>query len=341
MSGIIVVFDFDKTIVDCDSDNWVIDGLGFTDLFNQLLPTMPWNTLMDKLMLEMHAQGKTIGEIKEVLHRIPIHPRVIPAIKAAHALGCDLRIVSDANLFFIETILEHLGIKEYFSEINTNPGYVNEEGRLRILPYHDFNKAPHGCALCPPNMCKGLIIERIQDSLSNNGDENKRIIYLGDGSGDYCPSLRLRERDFMMPRKNFPVWDLICRDPLLLKAEIHPWSDGQELEQVLLQLINKITSLDDESSQQFISSDCKMQTLAVTAHEALPKVLPKPTSQSGAVSSPPQARAQIRNNGRKLPFRVLAVLPPRPPHVPPQPHLHLLPPSSQHYFSTLNSYVKF
>ncbi|KAI9074116.1 hypothetical protein K1719_043926 [Acacia pycnantha] len=28
------------------------------------------------------------------------------------------------------------------------------EGRLRILPYHDFNKAPHGCGLCPPNMCK-------------------------------------------------------------------------------------------------------------------------------------------------------------------------------------------
>jgi len=46
MSGIVVVFDFDKTIVDVDSDNWVIDELGFTDLFNQLLPTMPWNTLM-------------------------------------------------------------------------------------------------------------------------------------------------------------------------------------------------------------------------------------------------------------------------------------------------------
>ena len=41
-----MIFDFDKTIIDCDSDNWVIDELGFTDLFNQLLPTMPWNSLM-------------------------------------------------------------------------------------------------------------------------------------------------------------------------------------------------------------------------------------------------------------------------------------------------------
>ena len=39
------------------------------------------------MMLEMHSQGKTIEDIEEVLHRIPIHPRIIPAIKAAHASG--------------------------------------------------------------------------------------------------------------------------------------------------------------------------------------------------------------------------------------------------------------
>lgn len=46
MAGIVVVFDFDKTIIDCDSDNWVLDDLGATELFNELLPTMPWNSLM-------------------------------------------------------------------------------------------------------------------------------------------------------------------------------------------------------------------------------------------------------------------------------------------------------
>jgi len=45
-NNIVIVFDFDKTIIDVDSDNWVVDELGFTDLFNQLLPTMPWNSLM-------------------------------------------------------------------------------------------------------------------------------------------------------------------------------------------------------------------------------------------------------------------------------------------------------
>lgn len=75
----------------------------------------------------------------------------------------------------------------------------------------------------------------------------------------------------MMPRKNFPVWDLICKDPLLVKAEIHEWSDGKDLEQVLSLLINKISM--DESAQ-FISADCKLQTISVYAHEALPQVFP-------------------------------------------------------------------
>ena len=112
--------------------------------------------LQDRMMKEIHEKGKSIEDIVEVLKRTPIHPRIVPAIKAAHALGCDLRIVSDANVFFIETILEHLGLKDCFTEINTNPGFVDGEGRLRILPFHDFEKCSHGCStgLCPPNMCK-------------------------------------------------------------------------------------------------------------------------------------------------------------------------------------------
>uniref|UniRef100_A0A6M2EVV9 Uncharacterized protein n=1 Tax=Populus davidiana TaxID=266767 RepID=A0A6M2EVV9_9ROSI len=270
--GIVVVFDFDKTIIDVDSDNWVIDELGFTDLFNQLLHTMPWNSLMDRMMKEIYSHGKTIEDIAEVLRRIPIHPQVISAIKAAHALGCELRIVSDANMFFIETILKHLGLQDYFSEINTNPGFVDEQERLRISPYHDFTQSSHCCSLCPPNMCKGLIIERIQASISKDG--SKKIIYLGDGAGDYCPSLKLTEADYVMPRKNFPVWDLISENPLLVKAEIHEWINGEELERVLLQIIERISTEEITSnSAQLLSADCKLQTISIAAHEGLPQPL--------------------------------------------------------------------
>ncbi|XP_015078813.1 inorganic pyrophosphatase 1-like [Solanum pennellii] len=268
MAGIVVVFDFDKTIIDVDSDNWVVDELGATDLFNQLLPTMPWNSLMDRMMKELHTQGKTIQDIEEVLKRVPIHPRIVPAIKSAHALGCDLRVISDANVFFIETILKHVGIRDCFSEINTNPGYVDGEGRLRILPYVDFQKFPHGCNLCPPNMCKGMIVERIQAK-----EGKKRMIYLGDGIGDFCPSLKLSEADFVMPRKDFPAWNLINKNRTLVKAGVREWTDGEELEHILLQLINTINI---EESQLLSVENCKLETMSKAGHGALPRPLPVP-----------------------------------------------------------------
>ncbi|KAK9032482.1 hypothetical protein V6N11_056744 [Hibiscus sabdariffa] len=141
-SDIVVIMDFDKTIIDCDSDNWMVDELGVTHFFNQLLPTMPWNSLMDAMMRKLHSQETTIDDIVAVWKRTPIHPRIIQAIKYVHELGCDLKIVSDANVFFIDTILEHHGLRECFSEIHTNPSFIDEEGRLRIFPLHDFGKHP-------------------------------------------------------------------------------------------------------------------------------------------------------------------------------------------------------
>ncbi|KAL8490453.1 hypothetical protein ACS0TY_025595 [Phlomoides rotata] len=262
MAGITLVFDFDKTIIEVDSDNWVVDELGATDLFNHLLPTMPWNSLMDTMMKELHARGKSIEDIKEVLRRVPMHPQIVPTIKKAHALGCDLRIVSDANTFFIETILDHIGIKDLFSEINTNPSNIDQEGRLRISPYIDFQTSPHACNnLCPPNMCKGMIIGRIQASMGK-----KRIIYLGDGIGDFCPSLKLTEADFMMPRKKFPVWDLICENRALLRAEVHEWIDGEEMANILPKLIEKIKIQESSNSNSSLqlSVDCKFENVAIT-----------------------------------------------------------------------------
>ncbi|KAG5630597.1 hypothetical protein H5410_002314 [Solanum commersonii] len=96
------------------------------------------------------------------------------------------------------------------------PGYVDEE---RILPYVDFQKYPHGCNLCPPNMCKGMMVERIQASMAKEG--KKRMIYLGDGIGDFCPM----ERHFVMPRKDFPAWNLINENRTLIKAGVHEWKN--------------------------------------------------------------------------------------------------------------------
>lgn len=117
------------------------------------------------------------------------------------------------------------------------------------------------------------IVERIR------AEGKKRVIYLGDGKGDYCPSLRLGEGDFVMPRKNFPLWDLIQSDPCLIKAAVHEWSNGEEQEKVLLHLIRLsefVVSNGTATAAQLLSVDCKMNSMPAMSHEPLPKVLPVP-----------------------------------------------------------------
>ncbi|XP_061347639.1 thiamine phosphate phosphatase-like protein [Gastrolobium bilobum] len=233
---VVVVFDFDRTIINDDSDRWVVTEMGLTPLFNQLRSTMPWTSLMDRMMGELHSQGISTNDIAECLKRALLHPNIISAIKSAHTLGCDLRVISDANLFSIHTILEHHGVLGCFSQVYTNPAFVDSEGRLRITPFHDSTLSPHACRLCPSNMCKGLVIDQIRGSLP----ENTRFIYIGDGTGDYCPTLKLEGGDFVMPRKKYPLWNRICSDPKLVDAKVHDWSSGEELESILLNLINKL-----------------------------------------------------------------------------------------------------
>ncbi|NP_001151156.1 Inorganic pyrophosphatase 1 [Zea mays] len=271
MAGVVVVFDFDKTIIDVDSDNWVVDSLGFTEPFERLLPTMPWNTLMDTMMGELHAHGRTLDDVAEALRAAPVVAGVPAAIKAAYALGCDLRVLSDANAFFIDTVLAHHGLLGCFSQINTNPSHpdADADGRLRIGPYHDL----HGCGVgtCPPNMCKGQVLDRILREASSSAAGRKRVVYLGDGRGDYCPALRLAREDFVMPRRGFPVWDLICEDPARLQAEVHPWADGAELEETLLRLVGRARV---EEAALLPPLDCKLESMPVAAQEGMGPIMP-------------------------------------------------------------------
>ncbi|KAH9303631.1 hypothetical protein KI387_008035, partial [Taxus chinensis] len=185
----------------------------------------------DTMMGELHAKGKSVSDIQNSLKTVPLHPEMMRAIKSAHALGCDLRIVSDANLFFIKTILEHYDLLQYFIEINTNPARVDEDGRLRIFPFHSYTAVPHGCQLCPANMCKGAIVDGIRKSFPP--DSKKCFIYVGDGRGDFCPSLKLGTDDHVLPRQGYPLCNLLRESSNLVKARVHDWSNAKDVEDCL------------------------------------------------------------------------------------------------------------
>ncbi|KAK4304408.1 hypothetical protein Pmani_023634 [Petrolisthes manimaculis] len=63
------------------------------------------------------------------------------------------------------------------------------------------------------------------------------IAYVGDGDNDFCPSIRLRERDLVFPRLGYPLYNKLeqCkRKGFYLDAEIHPWDSGRDILEKLL-----------------------------------------------------------------------------------------------------------
>ncbi|RCV04816.1 hypothetical protein SETIT_1G031100v2 [Setaria italica] len=284
----LVVFDFDKTIVDCDSDNWVVDSLGATRRFDDLLRHLPWNHAIDAMMGELHAEGRTAEDVAACLRAAPLSPHVAAAIESAHARGCELRVLSDANAFFIETVLAHHGLAGYFSGTDTNPAHVDGAGRLRIRPYHEFAApAPgHGCALpsCPPNMCKGKVMERIlqeeEEAAVAARRRRRAVVYLGDGRGDYCPSLKLREGDYVMPRAGYPVCDLIGGAPPA--AAVREWDGFEDLARVLLGIV------DDEIARAAVTTtteqdDAAAMNAAVVGAVVVPDCRALPARQEAAL----------------------------------------------------------
>lgn len=65
MAGITIVFDFDRTIIDGDSDNLVVTQMGLTNLFNKLYSSLAWNSLM---VCNLHFTFSTVSALQFSIH---------------------------------------------------------------------------------------------------------------------------------------------------------------------------------------------------------------------------------------------------------------------------------
>jgi hypothetical protein len=190
----------------------------------------------------MHASGFQPQQLATLLHQIPLLPPMKEALHSLHAAGHTIRIVSDANTFYINTILEGYQLTDLIDRIVTNPSQVQDDGRTanrlqprpkppyyRMLLQAAFESSRTCLSLTPvafargPRTCARLALPwtlsghakhtmletewvRPFQPSSRNGvsyaqgdivepylaEDFKRVVYIGDGGNDICPSLRLR-----------------------------------------------------------------------------------------------------------------------------------------------------
>jgi pyridoxal phosphate phosphatase PHOSPHO2 len=226
--GTLVVWDFDWSLINENSDTYVIEQLdkAVEEKMNKKARNgrIGWTQLMDWAVGELHAAGHTPQQMRDALVRVPILKGALMALDAAEAAGATQRILSDANTVYIASILEGRGLASKISKVVTNPArHDDATGRLRIKP-HQPSELPHGCDDCPANLCKGAVLDAWLQELSP-----ARVIYVGDGGGDFCPATRLREGcDTLLARR--PPHDGLLRAcrrfPERVRCKVVEWGDG-------------------------------------------------------------------------------------------------------------------
>ena len=232
---VLVAFDFDHTIIDDNSDIQVTtlcpEGEVPQDI-KDLYSDKCWTFYMRAIFEHLHKNGISEEKIRESIENLPFTDGMMDLFKHLDKEEYDVIIISDSNSKFIQYALEHAKIDHIVSDVYTNPADFDDKGCLQIEFYHTQD----WCELSTQNLCKGHILEEHVKKNSNTTTYTQ-IVYVGDGTNDLCPTLKLREKDYACPRKGFSLWKKLkklgCLDgtttDLDLKANILVWSSGTEI----------------------------------------------------------------------------------------------------------------
>lgn len=267
---LLVVCDFDHTLIDVNSDLVLFRQLSYG---KPLLPRfislrqehgMGWTQIMQSQLAELAAaDGYCKTDVLKCLHDVKMDPILISALQKLHSSRIPLVklvIASDSNTIFINEILKANGFPEgTFPLVYTNTATWTTTDTIHVEPYQPIS-SPHQCPRnCPANMCKTSILQTARKALDLVATEQLQTVYVGDGGNDFCPSLSLADSDLVLVRDGLALQKLIDnaasasdeserqgsgteKDPPLTEkviAQTKMWKTQSELGEMLLQLVSQ------------------------------------------------------------------------------------------------------
>ncbi|XP_044053229.1 pyridoxal phosphate phosphatase PHOSPHO2 [Siniperca chuatsi] len=230
----LMVFDFDHTVVDDNSDTWVIRCLPDQTLPDSVKNSYQkghWTEFMGRVMNYIGDQEVSPDRVRSVMETIPFTAGMtdLLAFISEHKSTIDCIVISDSNTMFIDWILHSSGLQAAVDRVFTNPAKFNQLGYMEVQCYHS-----HDCDRCPVNLCKKKVLKLYLSQQSDGGVEYERIFYVGDGGNDLCPAYCLRGHDVVMPRKGYTLEKLLAKpegqeDNASLRAKVIAWSSGTDI----------------------------------------------------------------------------------------------------------------
>lgn len=305
-SQVLLVCDFDKTLIEYDAGERICDDLApeLTSLLSQIETPANFVPVTNAVLAEMQRRGisrdRLVGTLRSMGGEVP--GGTTRMLRWAARQGVDVRILSDANSVFISHMLTAAKLASCVRDIVTNtatfqrieattevsivadsnhsysssaedpesagssglsrwlfgrrpptpppnghsemankearsggvgtPQLVAPQYRLVIAPRHDHhNLGPHGCPLCPVNLCKGRELDAMRAAAPR-----RKVVYAGDGANDLCPALCLGPDDVVLARSGHPLELLIAErakggggDRRRVVAQVRIWRTHDEL----------------------------------------------------------------------------------------------------------------
>ncbi|XP_022598607.1 probable phosphatase phospho2 [Seriola dumerili] len=234
----LMVFDFDHTVVDDNSDTWVVrclPGQTLPDSVKSSYEKGHWTEYMGRVMNYIGEQEVSPDRVQSVMETIPFTAGMTDLLTfiSQNKSTIDCIVISDSNTMFIDWILHAAGLHAAVDQVFTNPAKFNELGYMEVQCYHS-----HECNRCPVNLCKKKVLELYLSEQSDGGVEYEHIFYVGDGGNDLCPSFCLRGHDVVMPRKGYTLEKLLAKlegqeGNSSVRARVLAWSSGTDILQEL------------------------------------------------------------------------------------------------------------
>jgi 2,3-diketo-5-methylthio-1-phosphopentane phosphatase len=222
------IFDMDHTILSENTDVSILKLLSDEakkelKLKNEL--SSNWADFMQEVYLKMKEENIKIEQIKEIVENIQLNKGFLELFEflKLHKKYFEPIIISGANTLFLKWILEKNKLTDVFQLYFSNPAHPCDEHIIKIKQYHK-----HDCDTCDESQCKRIIVEEFLHSKKVNNVTYSNLIFVGDGSNDYCPSTIFNEQDILFPRLEFPLYRKLYNKGFInkLKCNVRTWKDG-------------------------------------------------------------------------------------------------------------------
>lgn len=222
---VLMIFDMDHTILNLNTDIELIKILqkNCPEKINAIEYKKNWALFMHNVMDLMRNEGFAIAEIKSLIESLELNTGfkdLFEFIKE-NKNKFEVIIFSGCNTIFVEWVIQFRQLENLIFKYYSNIAEYTSDGAIAIKSTHD-----HDCEDCDRSQCKQTLLKNYLFERQKENVLFKNMVFVGDGSNDFCLTKILTNDDLVCYRIGFE-----------LEKQINKWLEFNKKEEYLCRLL--------------------------------------------------------------------------------------------------------